>query len=110
MRNRNPANAPDACGRTSLERLDRDLATGELATEVHEVVVRSAGERYLRYLRPIVVGPNCLPCHGAEGELDPAVREQLALRYPSDRATGYATGDLRGAFSVRVRLAGPLPD
>jgi hypothetical protein len=47
----------------------------------------------------------CLVCHG-EAEAQPAaLREALASAYPHDRATGYAVGDLRGAFSLkRLRI------
>ena len=76
--------------------------SGEPVAEIHEVDP-ATGE--LRYLRPILVEPACLLCHGAEEELDPEVRRRLAERYPEDRATGFAEGDLRGAFSVRVRPA-----
>lgn len=101
LRYRNPGNAPDAWERSGLERLAEVLAAGELPRELHEVDA-AAGE--VRFLRPILVAPGCLPCHGTADELDPAVREKLARGYPDDRATGFAAGDLRGAFSVRVRL------
>lgn len=106
VRYRNPDNAPDPWERGWLERLGQQIAAGEPPSEVHEID-RAAGE--LRFLRPIVVAPDCLKCHGAESELDPVVRERLGQLYPEDRATGFAAGDLRGVFSVRVELgsAGP---
>jgi hypothetical protein len=48
------------------------------------------------YAEPIVVQPLCVACHGEA--LAPALRERLAERYPSDRATGYRVGDFRGLF------------
>lgn len=100
-RYRNPDNAPEAWESSELLRLEQLLAAGELPKEVHEV---DDGSGELRYLRPIVVAPQCLQCHGGEGELAPDVRERLARSYPGDRATGFEAGDLRGAFSVRVRI------
>jgi hypothetical protein len=47
-----------------------------------------------------------LACHGPEEALQPEVRAALDQRYPEDRATGYAAGDLRGAFWAEVPLAG----
>lgn len=100
-RHRNPANLPDAWETAGLERFAAAVAQGERPAEVHEVDGRRGD---LRYLRPILVGEACLICHGPEEQLDPEVRIQLAERYPHDLATGFAEGDLRGAFSVRVSL------
>ncbi len=44
----------------------------------------------------------CTVCHGTQ--LAPAVQEALAARYPSDQATGYGVGELRGAFTLRKPL------
>ena len=63
------------------------------------------GSYQLQYLRPLLVQRACLACHGDPATFSPEVRAVLARRYPQDRATGYAVGDLRGAVSVRV----PLP-
>lgn len=41
-------------------------------------------------------------CHGPGNSIPDTVRAMLAARYPDDRATGYAVGDLRGAISVQV--------
>ena len=42
--------------------------------------------------------------HPGHGTNRAGVQRQLAEHYPMDRATGFALGDLRGAFSVRVKL------
>ncbi len=100
LRLRNPENAPDPWERAWLERLEDLHAAGELPREVHEVLDADAE---LRYLRPILVTPACLRCHGPRETLDPEVRDRLDQLYPDDHAHGFAAGDLRGAFSVRVR-------
>jgi hypothetical protein len=100
---RNPANAPDEWERAELERLQTLHAAGELPAEV-TVVQRRGGRDELRLLRPIVLQPGCATCHGAPESIPADVRAILAERYPGDRATGYAAGDLRGAVSVRVPL------
>ncbi|NNL66900.1 MAG: DUF3365 domain-containing protein, partial [Myxococcales bacterium] len=105
-RNRNPHNAPDDWESAGLTRFERGLASGSPVAEIHEVD-EARGE--LRYLRPILTGAQCLQCHGAEETLAPEVRERIAERYPDDRATGFAAGDLRGAFSVRVRMSPSNP-
>jgi len=43
---------------------------------------------------PLPTGGLCLTCHGAE--VPPPVQANLDERYPEDRATGFAEGDLRG--------------
>lgn len=60
------------------------------------------GERVGRVLKPIVVEPSCLACHGLREELAPEVVAFLEERYPGDRATGYRVGDLRGALWAEV--------
>jgi hypothetical protein len=106
LRTRNPANAPDPFERAWLDRAERAIAAGQPALPLYEVVAGPAGGRELRHLRPIVFpGGICASCHGPEDAMSVEVRTLLRERYPADRATGYAPGDLRGAISVRV----PLP-
>ncbi|MEO8195986.1 MAG: DUF3365 domain-containing protein [Thermoanaerobaculia bacterium] len=109
LRYRNPADAPDAFERAALERFAVQAQAGSLPGELAQVVTGAGGEAELRYLRPIVLGPQCLACHGQPSALAPGVGEILARRYPDDLATGYASGDLRGAFTVRLPLPERLP-
>jgi hypothetical protein len=90
---RNPANAPRAWVQPLLAAWVADPA--------------SAAPRALRlpsgavgYVEPILTAPLCLACHGES--LEPAVAAKLAAAYPSDRATGFRAGDLRGAFWVEL--------
>jgi|AntRauTorcE11897_2_1112592.scaffolds.fasta_scaffold41997_2 predicted small lipoprotein YifL len=54
----------------------------------------------LGHVQPIRVAPLCLACHGSE--LAPEVAAAIDARYPEDRARGYAAGDLRGTFWIRL--------
>jgi len=45
-----------------------------------------------------------LNCHGSESELMPEVNSLIAQKYPDDKATGYRTGDLRGAVSIKKAI------
>ena len=99
LRFRNPANAPDTFERGVLE----DWARGNVSTRSE--ISQGADGPELRWMRPILVKPVCLPCHGAPEQIPAGVRSALKERYPNDFATGFAAGDLRGAFSVRV----PVP-
>ena len=98
---RNEMNAPDAWEKKVLESFEARKAKGEETAklEQHEVV---GGE--FRYMKAIAIPPDmpCLKCHGTE--LDPAVQAKLKELYPNDKATGYQTGQLRGAITVRQKM------
>ena len=63
--------------------------------------VETDGGQLLRYMKAIPVGEVCLTCHG--GKLDPSLAAEIARLYPTDRATGFAAGQLRGAFTITKR-------
>ncbi|MDD5564919.1 MAG: DUF3365 domain-containing protein [Thermoanaerobaculaceae bacterium] len=98
---RNPANTPDPFEAAVLARWQEALGRG-VAPKEDAAWVEAGGVRTLRVMRPITTGKLCLACHGPAATLAPAVRAALAERYPSDRATGYREGELRGAVSVTV--------
>ncbi len=104
QRLRNAANAPDSLESAALDLLAKRHAARDLPTELVEVRTAADGTRTLHYLKPILVSPPCLACHGPADDLTPDVREMVMLRYPKDAATGFKAGDLRGAISVRVRV------
>jgi hypothetical protein len=100
---RNPlTGSPDAWEQGQLALFARRIASGEApeGLSVWAVVEEPAG-RAMRYMKPITTGPLCLTCHGAVASQPPALRAALAREYPHDAATGYAAGELRGAFSLR---------
>jgi hypothetical protein len=103
LRQRNADNVPDAWERGALEEMERRKRDGQPVSE-HYAAVEEDGRRVLRYLQPLLTAPVCLNCHGAVDDLAPEIRELLAQRYPGDRATGYASGDIRGAITVKVIL------
>lgn len=103
LRVRNPANSPDAFERAALERFAAELArantdaTAPPPTATLEL--RSAAGIERRYLRAIVMQPLCANCHGTA--LAPDVEAAIRRQYPDDAATGFETGQLRGAVTVR---------
>lgn len=99
---RNPDNAPDALERKVLEDFTARLAAGADANTLEHVEeVAADGKTTVRYFKaiPTAAAP-CLVCHGSavSGEL----KETIDKLYPSDQATGFKEGDLRGAFSVTM--------
>lgn len=99
---RNPDNAPDALERKVLEDFAARLAAGADANALEHIEeVTGDGKTTVRYFKaiPTAAAP-CLVCHGSavSGEL----KETIDKLYPSDQATGFKEGDLRGAFSVTM--------
>ena len=88
---RNPANAAPQWVVPILEAYASDPSDSTPRTV-------SVGTDRTGYIEPIFVQPLCLTCHGAE--LAPEVAAQISALYPTDRAVGYAVGDLRGVFWV----------
>ncbi len=94
---RNVGNSP------STEDLRAINTLGE-RTQNDDAPLRARGDDgRMRLYLPIRVTEACLTCHGDAAALAPEVREELARRYPDDKATGYAVGDLRGAVVVEAR-------
>jgi len=93
---------PDIWEQGVLTDFDRRTANGEKADalEYAEIVTEPQG-KYFRYAKAIPVEPLCLTCHGAREALPEAVRAQLALEYPFDKAIGYSTGQLFGIVSIK---------
>ena len=110
MRTRNPRNAPDSLEAEALAFFHEteppagsDAGDGADRQPTHLVQRTPSGD--FRYYMPLRMGRMCLQCHGGEGEVDAAVRDRLAERYPADQATGYREGELRGLVRVTVPRA-----
>ena len=99
---RNVRNTPDSLESAVLAAFEAELRAGGEPTDTVVMQPVPGGGTRVRYLRAIRVQPQCLTCHGPESGIPDTVRAMLATRYPDDRATGYAAGDLRGAISVQV--------
>jgi hypothetical protein len=92
---RNSANKPDAAASAVLEAFRNELAAD--TTKIPEHFETSA-DGTTHYMRAIVMQPLCIVCHGTA--VAPEVRAAVSRLYPADEATGFAVGDLRGAFVV----------
>jgi hypothetical protein len=86
-----------------LEELDLLNKKREMKNEYVEVI-DEGGQKYLRYMKPLVALPLCINCHGPKENISADVKTILAEKYPEDRATGFLVGDLRGAISVKIAL------
>lgn len=101
---RNPGNAPDDFEKRVMEKFVADIKGGADAMKLeHAEVVEKDGKKVFRYMKPIMTaGTPCLACHG--GELKPEVSAKIKELYPEDHATGFAAGDMRGAFTVKQMI------
>jgi hypothetical protein len=109
---RNPLlGMPDAHESRVLTRFQEQLDQGATMKNLEHTSIQKAGDsRYLRYMKPIGVKPQCMGCHGPEKNQPEAIRAALEKQYPADQATGYEPGDLRGAFSVIQDLDRPYEE
>lgn len=98
-RPRNPANAADPWEMQQLALFAEALKKGVTPDEISALDARAGdGSVAYRFMRPILVQPLCLTCHGET--LTDNLAEVIDRLYPHDKARGYTTGDLRGAFVV----------
>ena len=106
---RNPlTGSPDAWEQQQLALFQQRLQDGEAVPAINAFEISDGPQgQTLRYMQAIVVAPPCLACHGPLEAQSPALRTALGRDYPHDAATGYAPGELRGAFSLQRQLPKP---
>ena len=97
LKPRNPENAPDRLDTEILTAWKKKMAEHGKAPSDE---VRMKDGKTAVFYRPIMVQDVCLICHGDPGTFSDALRKQLTKLYPDDMATGYTTGEVRGAFRV----------
>jgi hypothetical protein len=95
---RNPFNAAGEAGKEILAAFALDMKNGK--PPAARSITNTKGET--TFVAPIVIpGPLCLQCHGdPANDIAPQTLTAIRKLYPEDRATGYKTGDLRGAWAV----------
>ena len=99
---RNEINNPDEFETEGLKYFEQIKNEGKLDSLSEYVkVVEENNISYLRYMKPILVQPPCLNCHGMEEQIMPAVSKLINHKYKNDKAKNYQVGDLRGAISIQ---------
>lgn len=105
FKNRNPMNVPDEFESKVLNIFEEMHSKNQIKQETEYVeLVEENGISKVRYMKPILVQPECLSCHGKEEQISPQVKEVINKIYPDDKAKGYQMGDLRGAVSILKTL------
>ncbi|MDH5766256.1 MAG: DUF3365 domain-containing protein [Gammaproteobacteria bacterium] len=101
---RNPDNAPDAWEKNVLIKFEERKAAGEDIQKLayNEIIIED-GKAYFRMMKAIPTAEKpCLMCHGEKARQD--IDSKLSELYPEDKARGYKTGDIRGAFTLKKAL------
>lgn len=99
LKTRNSSNAPDAWETKVLNNFEERKTKGEKVTPMaYFEAVENNGEKSFRFMKAIPTGEVCLICHGEN--IAPPIKAKLEELYPNDMATGYKTGDIRGAFTI----------
>ena len=93
---RNEANKPNATESKIIEDYINALKNGKEIKPITKVV----GEK-VHYYAPIKTGGVCLNCHGTT--VAQPIDSILKIKYPNDKALGYAKGDLRGIWSIEMK-------
>lgn len=98
---RNPKDMPDT---QELPLLDAYAYNAEEGIASEPSIQKLNQGEVLLYTKPIVLAQGmCLSCHGSAGkDIAPETTAKLTQLYPQDPATGYAVGDLRGMWSLRL--------
>ena len=99
LRVRNPDNAPDAWETKQLETFISRLASGEPVGKLEAHIIEDGK---FRYMKAIPTKGLCINCHGAK--LSKQVHQTIKTLYPKDQATGFAVGDIRGAFTITIPM------
>ena len=100
---RNPSNHPDVWEKDKLVYFEQQMLSGVDAKTLEVYgVTKENNEKWFRYMKAIPTAEVCLVCHGET--LAPTIKQRLQALYPDDQARGYKSGDLRGAFTVKIKL------
>ncbi len=100
---RNPENKPDTWERNTLLEFENQKQAGTDTSQLESYkVIKNDNGKWFRYLKAIPTGDVCLMCHGEH--IAPDVEDKIKTLYPNDLATGYEVGDIRGAFTIKLRM------
>lgn len=100
-KNRNPNNAiVSELDKSALEQIKIMLKDTSISTK--HLIVQESGNVY--YYKAIPLGmPTCISCHGnTTTDITPETLKVIQTKYPTDKATGYQLGELRGLWKIKM--------
>lgn len=100
---RNSENAASEWQQAELERYAEQLKNGaEPSSLSYAKIINADNGGQSRYMQPIIMDSLCLACHGSN--IDSQLQQAITQHYPTDLATGFSLGELRGAFVLEKQL------
>lgn len=106
LKSRNPDNGvePGSWQESVLQQFAADQAAGKDPAELVYAAVKTIDDApHYVYMKAIPTAELCLHCHGSE--LKAEVQAKIDELYPEDKAVGYQTGEIRGAFLIQQAQA-----
>ena len=100
-KNRNPNNAiVSELDKSALEQIKIMLKDTSISTK--HLIVQESGNVY--YYKAIPLGmPTSISCHGnTTTDITPETLKVIQTKYPTDKATGYQLGELRGLWKIKM--------
>lgn len=97
LQQRNPLNRPTPEETNMMNTWISAMAKAQQPT----AVLANVSTGYTYYKPLVITNDVCLKCHGAVEPSTP-LGQALKAAYPTDRATGYKIGDLRGMIVVDI--------
>ena len=98
LKPRNPANEANSEEKKVLEALE---ILNKEHVKLPRFLIQEKENEYI-YYKPLVIKKGlCLKCHGTN--IAPTLAKKIKEYYPTDKATGYKMGDLRGAVVVTIK-------
>jgi hypothetical protein len=99
LKTRNENNIPDDLERKVLEQFGQRKEDGEALSNL-EWWQDNKGA--IAYMKAIPMKGICASCHGSN--VSSSLKQHIKQFYPSDMATGFKVGDVRGAFTMKKYL------
>lgn len=87
-----PENDPDAWEETALEAIEKG------AGEVTSPAVEIEGKLYLRQMRSLILGKNCLKCHTQQGDSEGEIRGGISVAVPLEPYEAHYQVDRNGTI------------
>lgn len=107
LRTRNDQNKPSDQEKGILKGYEKMAESDGMGKFTPEI--RRDGVEKVSFYRPIYALGKCMACHGTPGvELAQEHLEQIRTLYPSDQATNFKPGDLRGMWVVEFSDPGAV--
>lgn len=97
LKPRNTTYAPNPLESEVLNYFQQKWNNGDSLTPV----LKTDNMGNTHYFKPILIQPLCTGCHGdPQKDIAPLTLKIIQQNYPTDLATGYKTGDLRGTWHI----------